>query len=758
MSINTLIDKLKSKSEMTPDEHDGSYELMRSIVSAYASLQDFSSCNYADLDAIYAMAIGTWQLNVEKKRDYVKKTCLPVDEQNKVIETINKVWDNACRSKYSNKADETKPTIGMFGTGFYTFDKLTSDLDCPSFIKMLTELLGVQNDNELFGLVEPVFEKPSKGIGTGAASVILHCLKPYTFPIMNRNMGHTNIFSAMGIPLKKPTELNTYIDNCRMIKAFRDDNFRFKNYRIFDIEARNISEDDLKIVGEQKMGENTFDNNIILYGPPGTGKTYNTVAYAVAIIEGKTLDEVKAEDYATVKKRYEDYKSSGQIAFTTFHQSYGYEEFIEGIKPNVNEDNEEGLDYSVEPGVFKAFCDKALVSLSSNDDNYGLNKSPVVWKVSLEKTFDNPTRRECLENGHIRIGWDQYGKDIVEDMDFFAGGKNELNAFINKMRIGDIIFSCYSASTIDAIGVVTGEYEWHDEYEKYKRVRSVKWLVKGISEEITDLNGGKNMTLSSVYRLRVDATDALKIVEKYDAGEYDELNQKNYVFIIDEINRGNISKIFGELITLIEQTKRIGAEEEMTISLPYSPNKTFGVPKNVYILGTMNTADRSIAMMDTALRRRFSFEEMMPESDVLRKINANQVVQDGETLDVAAMLDVINKRIEYLYDREHTIGHAFFTGLKNEPTIDKLASIFEKSVIPLLQEYFYEDYSKIQLVLGDNNKTGENKQYQFIRDDKLDVNDIFNGMPEVDLPENKYSIQKSAFRKLKSYKLIGKGL
>jgi 5-methylcytosine-specific restriction protein B len=230
------------------------------------------------------------------------------------------------------------------------------------------------------------------------------------------------------------------------------------------------------------------------------------------------------------------------------------------------------------------------------------------------------------------------------------------------------------------------------------------------------------------------------------------------VFIIDEINRGNISKIFGELITLIEQTKRIGAKEEMTVTLPYSPDKAFGVPKNVYIIGTMNTADRSIMMMDTALRRRFSFVEMMPESDVLRNIGADQVSVDGETLDVAKMLDIINRRIEYLYDREHTIGHAFFTGLKKNSDIETLAGIFENSVIPLLQEYFYEDYSKIQLVLGDNNKMGDNKQYQFIRDDRLDINEVFSGMPEEDLPENKYTIQREAFRKLESYKLIGKGL
>lgn len=224
---------------------------------------------------------------------------------------------------------------------------------------------------------------------------------------------------------------------------------------------------------------------------------------------------------------------------------------------------------------------------------------------------------------------------------------------------------------------------------------------------------------------------------------------KKYFFIIDEINRGNISKIFGELITLIESTKRAGMPEAASAILPYSGDE-FSVPSNVYILGTMNTADRSIALMDTALRRRFQFVEMMPDSDVLRKIHADKV----EDLDVAAMLDKINERIEYLYDREHTIGHAFFTDLKDDATLEKLQSIFEKSVIPLLQEYFYEDYQKIQLVLGDNAKSDDS--LKFIIDEKVIAKNIFKGNVEdvIDLPEKKYSINSKAFENINSYKEI----
>ena len=184
----------------------------------------------------------------------------------------------------------------------------------------------------------------------------------------------------------------------------------------------------------------------------------------------------------------------------------------------------------------------------------------------------------------------------------------------------------------------------------------------------------------------------------------------------------------------------MGAEVADAI-LPYS-GEAFSVPSNVYILGTMNTADRSIALMDTALRRRFNFEEMMPDPSVIDGIKV-------ETLDVATMLRTINTRIEYLYDREHTIGHAFFTKLRDNPSLEVLAEIFRNNVVPLLQEYFYEDYEKIQLVLGDNDKSSD--AYKFILDKKVNENEIFKKSPQLDLHEKTYAIQEDAFYNIRSY-------
>ena len=487
--------------------------------------------------------------------------------------------------------------------------------------------------------------------------------------------------------------------------------------------------------------------NTILYGPPGTGKTYNTVVYAVAIIENKTVESIKGEPYSTVFERYNKYKAEGLIEFTTFHQSYGYEEFIEGIKPIMDNTDDEQADiqYQVASGLFKSFCDKAgSPILKQAKTDIGLNASPTIWKVSLEGTGENLTRTECMVNGHIRVGYDSYGKDITSETNFVEGGKNVVNAFISKMKIGDIVLSCYSSTTIDAIGVITGDYEWHDEYEHYKRLRKVNWVVKGIKHDITAINGGSTLTLASVYKLNIALADIMEIIAKEASTTKVEDKKKNYVFVIDEINRGNISKIFGELITLIESSKRIGQPEGMKAKLPYS-QQLFGVPDNVYIIGTMNTADRSIATIDTALRRRFRFKEMLPDAEVLNDI----IVED---ISIAELLVRMNKRISVLYDREHTIGHAYFIPLKENSTVEQLAEIFENAIVPLLQEYFYEDYEKIRLVLGDNNK--DKKEEQFIIAVENDYNELF-GSADIGFDDSvTYEINRAAFYNIEAYRSI----
>ncbi|SDC25074.1 5-methylcytosine-specific restriction enzyme B [Paenibacillus sp. CF095] len=503
-----------------------------------------------------------------------------------------------------------------------------------------------------------------------------------------------------------------------------------------------------------------LDKNTILYGPPGTGKTYHTVLYAISIIEGKPLNailqEEKANGYSRINERFEAYKANGQVVFTTFHQSYGYEEFIEGIKPRIVSeelmDSEIGeVAYEIVPGVFKSFCEAAEKPIVQPSNDYGIRKEPTIWKVSLGGSKENQVKRDCFNNNRIRIGWDTYGEILTEDTDFSQhGGKMILSRFMNEMRHGDIVLVLYDEETIDAIGVVTGDYEWLEEMHDYKRSREVNWLVKDIRENIMELNDNTVMTLGSVYRLnRITLSDVLDILQRQQSSHVDSViqkNNKNYVFIMDEINRGNISKIFGELITLIEPSKRKGMPEEIMVKLPYS-QEYFGVPSNVYLLATMNTADRSIARLDTALRRRFSFAEMMPNPDCLDPIEIN-----GEVLDLPKMLDSMNRRIEVLYDREHAVGHAYFFDLYKEPTLEKLGRIFEHTIIPLLQEYFYDNYEKIRLVLSDNNKL---KSEQFIMMSEVNLNELFGSMGDFDLDDTyTYTINRAAFSQFETYRKI----
>ena len=491
---------------------------------------------------------------------------------------------------------------------------------------------------------------------------------------------------------------------------------------------------------EEEMKEIKPELNTILYGPPGTGKTYNTVNYAVAICENKNIEDVQSEEYEKVLHRYNELKKEGRIAFTTFHQSYGYEEFIEGISPIIVEDNNDdssgNIEYKIKSGIFKSFCEE-IEKITINNDKFFINKDATIWKVTVGSKVQN----DCFVNNYIRIGFGIHDEGAKE--------------FVNQINEGDIIITTDgNRKNIRGIAIATSDEAYKlENTESDSTTRDVMWLVRDINDDVTILNGNKWLQRKTVSRLpNMNIKDLMEFAIKKNVElkeTHIEKNNGSYVFIIDEINRGNISKIFGELITLIEDTKRKGMIEEMSTILPYSGN-LFSVPSNVYILGTMNTADRSIALMDTALRRRFQFVEMMPDTDILKNVTV-------EGVEIAPILKKINERITFLYDREHTIGHAFFIKLIGSPNINTLGSIFEKSIIPLLQEYFYEDYQKIQLVLGDNGKVDASTK--FIKDEEVKVKNIFkenkeNAVDVVDLPEKKYTINKEAFLNIESYKQI----
>lgn len=419
--------------------------------------------------------------------------------------------------------------------------------------------------------------------------------------------------------------------------------------------------------------------NQILYGPPGTGKTYQTIEEAVKIIDSSFQYGTRSD----LKNRYQELVDEGHICFTTFHQSLSYEDFIEGLKPFMIEDSMD-VGYRLEPGLLYKMAIEASYSMIER-----ANVSKVEQTAALKEVY-----------------WD-YTSELSEKL------TKESEVTIPSRSGGKLIVDSISSQDNLIIRHQGSEKTYTVSLDRLLRLdEGIPDLaqVKNIDKEFRKVIGGSN---SSAYwavlnQLRSRLQDAPiimsqataltfedkeTIVQQSRSSDYTAASGQPYVMIIDEVNRGNVSSIFGELITLLEEDKRLGKEENISIDLAYSKTK-FSLPPNLYIIGTMNTADRSVEALDTALRRRFSFIEMLPDSNIVDEQESGSVIEGISLKDV---LDTINNRIETLLSQDHLIGHSYFLGLRT-PT--DLKDTFVNKVIPLLQEYFYNDYYKLLLVLG----------------------------------------------------------
>ena len=473
--------------------------------------------------------------------------------------------------------------------------------------------------------------------------------------------------------------------------------------------------------------------NQIFYGPPGTGKTYRLVDEALRILEPATLDAHPgnaARERKIRKARYDALVADGQITFTTFHQSFGYEDFIEGIKPVMRDGQ---LHYELEDGLFLQAVRAAGGMLEGGDSGPapagadavpGVNPDGQVWRIYIDGTAPvSQLRQRSLERGEIRIGsWlkhpsafqDRVAVNQTAPQDLNTLPEDELHPqqimFRDSVRIGDLVLLATGQDSISAVGVVTGDY-FFDQSEnifttEYSHVRPIQWLAKNLSWRATELSGKKfaPATLQRVLGVSAQRVHAL-LNGSAQVATTPVSALRPHVLIIDEINRGNVAKVFGELITLLEPSKRAGAAEGLTVRLPLS-KRQFSVPQSLYIIGTMNTADRSLTSLDAALRRRFVFHPVWPDPSVLPKIPL-----EGTELDLAKFLTAINQRIERLLSREQVIGHAYLLDIP--ATLEGVAQALQQRILPLLEEYFFEDWSLIRQVLGDD--TDKPSEQQFIR-------------------------------------------
>lgn len=423
--------------------------------------------------------------------------------------------------------------------------------------------------------------------------------------------------------------------------------------------------------------------NQIFFGPPGTGKTYATIEATLEILDPAHL-KAHAGNRAALKSRFDQLVAQGDVRFVTFHQSFSYEDFVEGLRADTDDSGQ--LRYTVVPGVFKNLCQPSQPTYRAFQvgDTYGtgykvIYASPDV--VELEKPKGN----------HLEIG-----------MGMLNGLANAVSS--NQLTINDL-----------------RDQSWDS---KLPNSTFDPFLV----------NGYKNFLPSMVEHMTGAQEAGLFEQEQVKASDTPK------VLIIDEINRGNVSRIFGELITLIEPSKRKGASEALEVTLPYSKDR-FSVPRNLHLIGTMNTADRSLAAMDIALRRRFSFIEVPPNPGLLENVQVEGIAIDE-------LLDAMNARIVALLDRNHCLGHAYFMPLKDNGTLEALAGIFKQQIVPLLQEYFFEDWQRIQWVLNDQRKPSE---YRFVVQPVQNLNSLFGETVSLGQGGEHWEINTAAFERTESY-------
>lgn len=445
--------------------------------------------------------------------------------------------------------------------------------------------------------------------------------------------------------------------------------------------------------------------NLVLYGPPGTGKTYT----AQRIVEAFEYDRTGKV------KPFDAIQAEGRTTFVTFHQSFSYEEFVEGLRPVISEsdisgtsDTRANLRYAIQPGVLLNIANRSAQSqiVEGHPSNVQkLSTASRIWKMSLgERGKDEEVYKSCIDTNTIAIGWIDHHDIGAWDIDRIRqelasergpndaqpiNNVNSVNYFVNELQEGDLLLIFASVTSIRAIGMIDGPYEWWEKkVGHFAHRRKVRWLkVFDSPVDIRKYNLGKQLSMVTLYELtNVNYTDINDLINDGTKESSDQKQLVPYYLIIDEINRGNISKIFGELITLLEKDKR----EKLRITLPYS-QKDFALPSNLYVIGTMNTADRSIAMLDIALRRRFIFKELEPNAQVVRSENPTI----GE-LDLVSLFTSLNNKILNKLDRDHRLGHSYFL---NVYRIEDFRVIWYYQIVPLLLEYFYNDLDALVSIL-----------------------------------------------------------
>ena len=436
--------------------------------------------------------------------------------------------------------------------------------------------------------------------------------------------------------------------------------------------------------------------NVIVYGPPGTGKTYSTVRRALELILGpEALQDMRDEKLLPL---FRDHQARGRIEFVTFHQAYGYEEFVEGIRPVLDQAVDAQVRYEIHDGVFKRIALRAAAEGLRTEGT--APEFDELWNLLLRDLRQDETRTAKSQSGKTyQLSLSNQGNVLVNACE--VDGEGNVISVSDKHQTASKENARLYWRHRAELGPDPDKLTYEKTTALFAREKgggggnhyTALWLVYA---QLVALNqvavGRKTELIDRTARVQ----QALDKPGPSTTFGFSVLSQQ-YVLIVDEINRGNMSKILGELITLLEPDKRLSARNELKLPLSYSPQHRFAVPPNLHVIGTMNTADRSIALMDVALRRRFTFEELMPNGGVIRSVLGGRALNPAFVELVVDVFETLNERIRFLYDRDHQLGHSYFLDVTD---IESLRQVFVDRILPMLQEYFYGAWDKICIVLG----------------------------------------------------------
>ncbi len=815
--MSLLMEKLLALNELEPDKHDGSYELVRETVKSLSTVNP-KDLNIEDLDMLFLMTIGTWKSTFDNKKENVDKSNLSPIQKENLKKLIDRLYQDSKDNTFENSIVSTG-SIGMFGTGFFTFRRYTSKEDAIRFITLCINIKDIEDENIIFEKTHEILKNDIKGMGIASVSQILHCLKPFIFPIINGSGDSgLKVYKSLGINLIKPKELPYYIENVKRIKKFRDENFRFKNYRVIDT-ALWDNEIDNKYwlfnisLNNKKIWEYCKKNNCFAMHYEDGIEDKSSITRNINVAK-----KVKVGDYAVAYTGQKSIVAIGKVN-KEFYIENDENKYIPGVDKWVQRIGVNWECIVDDPLTVDDFMNTLCLLEPNKLHNQTINEISNAGYSKAENII-----KEALgtgDNGNLDVAnyWWLNAKPSIRSFDNIDVGetieytsytsertKRTIFKYFDEARNGDIVFG-YDTTPTKAIVAICKVVREHDgktiKFEKVRKLENPISLdaikdTKELSEmesiqnpigsffkvkhneyeiimEIIDNKKQENKVSTSAYNKQKLLSEVFISKEKYEDIIFDLEHKKNiilqgppgvgktfvakrlayshigvkddskiqmiqfhqnysyedfiqgfrptedgkfklkngvffefckkaqrdqankYYFIIDEINRGNLSKIFGELMMLIEHDKR-GKEFEISLTYSQEEDDKFYIPDNLYLIGTMNTADRSLALVDYALRRRFRFININPafSTDSFK----NYMITNGLEVN---LLNRIISNMEQLNDKisndaknlgkGYRIGHSYFC---NTPKQDESQEMWYKRIInseikPLLYEYWFDD-------------------------------------------------------------------